>query len=154
VYKTARRFCSTVWETITTIALGTEGDKCPERIISVSATVDLSRCSIISLLHFMYKYAGHCLRKGNRVIKVLFHIAPSTDQKKSPSGGRHWKYACEVNWKTRFILTHNISRYVCRYGYIIEDEECWLHAHHALKNQENVKAKEFGLWNKFLNLFR
>lgn len=101
------------------------------------------------------KYAGHCLHKWKRVIHVLFYIAPSKEDHKSPSGSRRGKYACMENGKNRYILTHNISRYVWQYHFILEDEQdCYLHAQYAVKTQENVSEKTEWLWNKFLNLFR
>lgn len=126
--------------------------------LSTSTKLDCLNYSPNLFLYFpfMFKYAGKCLRKWKRVIHVIFHIFPPEDQRKSPCGCRHWKYACMENGKSRYILVHNISRYV-KQGFRVEDdidEECFLHAHHSIKHQENVTEKKEWLWNKFINLFR
>ena len=90
----------------------------------------------------MLKYAGKQLKKGSRVIHVLSYIAPSVGQHRTPSGERRGKYACIENGKDRYIMTHNISRYICQYHFILEDEQdCYLHAQYASKTQENVSEK-------------
>ena len=104
-----------------------------------------------------YLYEGKCLQKGNRVIRVLFYEGVPCDKKKSPSGWRRWRYRVELNGHIKHMDTHNVSRLVHIYHYTVrEDEEpyeCYLHAQHAVKHQENVTEKTEWLWNKFLKFF-
>jgi hypothetical protein len=96
------------------------------------------------------KYTNCVLKKGKRVIQVLIYVAPPKESHKSPSGTRRWFYACDVNWERRYIATHNISRYVTMHGYMIEPTiDCWIHAQHSIKHQENVESKEFWFWRKW-----
>ena len=105
----------------------------------------------------MFKYEGYCLRKGSRSVRVIRHIFPSIESHRAPSGWRRGFYACEIGWKIKYIATHNVSRYVTSYGYIMELDcscEALLHAHHSLKHQENCTEKWFWLWSWIKSLIK